>query len=214
VVPDQRILEAYFERRAQLYEQVGENQAGFLARLWWRPLTLYRRLTIEALQGSPCRSVLEIGCGTGHLATALAARGFDVLGLDLSGSMIAIARRRAEELRLVGQARFQVADFDHWTPDSPEVVDFVVALATFDYCRAPEEWLSRIGRLGKELIATFPMPSAWRGTLRAMNASLSGGFRIRTYREPALLALLEQTGYSIHRSTRIGSTLWIHARRR
>jgi SAM-dependent methyltransferase len=38
--------------------------------------------------------VLDVGCGTGQLAAAIAAEGFDVFGVDLSASMVAKARER------------------------------------------------------------------------------------------------------------------------
>jgi SAM-dependent methyltransferase len=39
--------------------------------------------------------VVDLGCGSGILAEQLAARGFEVLGIDLSPAFIALARRRA-----------------------------------------------------------------------------------------------------------------------
>ncbi|MEM7377005.1 MAG: class I SAM-dependent methyltransferase [Pseudomonadota bacterium] len=42
---------------------------------------------------APCR-VLDIGCGTGKLACALAARGHAVTGLDPSDAMLTVARRK------------------------------------------------------------------------------------------------------------------------
>ncbi len=45
-----------------------------------------------------CRGrVLEIGCGTGTNSIWLARQGFDVVGLDISGEAIAIARKRSDE---------------------------------------------------------------------------------------------------------------------
>ncbi len=38
--------------------------------------------------------VIDLGCGSGILSEALSAGGFDVLGIDLSPSMIALARKR------------------------------------------------------------------------------------------------------------------------
>src|SRR5512134_2670429 len=41
--------------------------------------------------------VLEIGCGTGRVTIPLAAAGVDITGLDVSGSMLAEAKRKANE---------------------------------------------------------------------------------------------------------------------
>jgi len=40
-------------------------------------------------------SILELGCGTGRHAELLAAKGFDVVGVDRSEEMLAVARRRS-----------------------------------------------------------------------------------------------------------------------
>jgi SAM-dependent methyltransferase len=41
------------------------------------------------------KTVLDLGCGTGNHALPLAARGFDVIGVDRSESMLAQARKKA-----------------------------------------------------------------------------------------------------------------------
>jgi SAM-dependent methyltransferase len=43
-------------------------------------------------------SVLDAGCGTGRVAIELAARGIDVVGVDLDEPMLAEARRKAPQL--------------------------------------------------------------------------------------------------------------------
>jgi ubiquinone/menaquinone biosynthesis C-methylase UbiE len=40
-------------------------------------------------------SVLELGCGTGRIALALAATGLEITGVDVSAGMLSVARRRA-----------------------------------------------------------------------------------------------------------------------
>lgn len=50
--------------------------------------------------------VIDIGCGTGIAARAFSRAGFDVLGIDASPDMIALARTTAPA------ARFEVAPFD------------------------------------------------------------------------------------------------------
>src|SRR5258706_1380676 len=47
----------------------------------------------EILKANQCSQVLEIGCGTGNLASRLIQNGFRYTGLDLSDEMLAIARR-------------------------------------------------------------------------------------------------------------------------
>ena len=53
-------------------------------------VAFYRMLAAE--RGGP---VLDLGCGTGRLLIPLAGDGFDVVGLDLSASMLARARAKA-----------------------------------------------------------------------------------------------------------------------
>ena len=56
--------------------------------LWMNTLELH-------LEGRPVRRLLDLGCGTGRCAAALAARlGADVIGLDPSANMLAKARMK------------------------------------------------------------------------------------------------------------------------
>ena len=67
----------------------------------------YRRLARET--GGP---ILEVGCGTGRVATALAADGHEVVGIDLSAPMLRLAQHRREALSADAAARlsFHLAD--------------------------------------------------------------------------------------------------------
>ncbi|MCL2708701.1 MAG: class I SAM-dependent methyltransferase, partial [Defluviitaleaceae bacterium] len=47
--------------------------------------------------------VLELGCGTGRVALALAAEGIDVTGLDLSNEMLDIFRAKLEKTQTPGR---------------------------------------------------------------------------------------------------------------
>ncbi|GGI08180.1 class I SAM-dependent methyltransferase [Egicoccus halophilus] len=44
------------------------------------------------------RTVLDAGCGTGRVAIELTARGVEVVGVDVSGSMLSTARTRGPEV--------------------------------------------------------------------------------------------------------------------
>ncbi len=60
----------------------------------------------------PEGTVLDVGCGPGDLAVALAQRGLQVLGIDVVEAAIAQARARADALppEAARRAEFQVAD--------------------------------------------------------------------------------------------------------
>ena len=57
----------------------------------------------------PTGSLLDVGCYTGSEALLLAARGFRVVGVDLSPKMIELARAKAKRQRLTDRTRFEVA---------------------------------------------------------------------------------------------------------
>jgi SAM-dependent methyltransferase len=63
---------------------------------------------VDALELEPGQRVLDVGCGPGRHALALASRGIEVLGVDLSEDFIALARDAAEGEGL--PARFEVGD--------------------------------------------------------------------------------------------------------
>lgn len=78
-----------FATIAPRYDLINDLQSFGLHRWWKRRLV---RLA-EPLAG---RSALDLCCGTGDVAFALAQRGAVVTGLDFSGPMLAVARRRSE----------------------------------------------------------------------------------------------------------------------
>jgi cyclopropane fatty-acyl-phospholipid synthase-like methyltransferase len=70
-----------------------------------RPQPVLVRL---ADQGLVAGSVIDVGCGTGENALHVAARGHDVLGIDLAPTGISRAREKA--LRRGIRAAFEIAD--------------------------------------------------------------------------------------------------------
>jgi magnesium-protoporphyrin O-methyltransferase len=72
----------------------------------------------EDLRG---RRILDAGCGTGALAIEAARRGADVVAIDLSPTLVKLARERAPDLTGGGSIHFchgdmlaeELGDFDH-----------------------------------------------------------------------------------------------------
>jgi SAM-dependent methyltransferase len=69
--------------------------------------------------------IVELGCGSGILAAELSRAGYEVLGFDLSKSMIALARERAPK------ASFRVQSL--WEADLPSCVAVTAIGECFNY---------------------------------------------------------------------------------
>jgi len=81
-----------------------------------------------------CENALEIGCGTGAFARALAKVCSRVVALDLSSEMIRIARSRSGQFN---NLEFQLADAMSWNfPQSH--FDFVCSIATLHHVQQRE----------------------------------------------------------------------------
>jgi SAM-dependent methyltransferase len=63
-------------------------------------LELYRNFAARCGTTAGRTPVLELGCGTGRVALALAQAGFDVVGVDESAAMLALARAHVLEASL------------------------------------------------------------------------------------------------------------------
>lgn len=78
-------------------------------------------------------SVLDAGCGSGRVAIELARHGVDVVGVDVTPSMIAEARRRAPGLEWV--------EADLATLDLDRRFDVVVLAGNVPlFCPPPDRW--------------------------------------------------------------------------
>ena len=93
---------------------------------------------IEMLAPQPGESILDLGCGTGHLSAEIAASGAQVLGVDSSAEMVRTAQANFPHLH------FRVADaraldlgqrFDavfsnavlHWIKETEQALDSIAA---------------------------------------------------------------------------------------
>jgi SAM-dependent methyltransferase len=85
-------------------------------------INFYRLLAGET--GGP---ILDVGCGTGRVATALAADGHEVVGIDLSAPMLRLAEQRREALSADVAARLSFHQADMTTLDLGRDFALVVA---------------------------------------------------------------------------------------
>jgi SAM-dependent methyltransferase len=92
----------------------------------------------------PGGGILEIGPGTGKASVALAARGYQLLGIELGGQLAEVAR---QNLAPFPEAQIIVGDFEGWEPaEADEPFDAVVAFTAFHWV-APEVRYAKPARL-------------------------------------------------------------------
>ena len=99
--------------------------------------------------------MLDLGCGTGELARALAAAGFGVTGCDISAEMLRQAAGTPG--RCAGWVRLE----PHWRalPFASAAFDAVVAASVLEYVAEPATVLAecaRVLRPGGVLLGTVP----------------------------------------------------------
>ncbi|WP_255170978.1 class I SAM-dependent methyltransferase [Natrononativus amylolyticus] len=116
----QRIRRAY-DSLAAGYDRQGETKPA--------NAFLERPATLSLLPDVRDSRVLDAGCGAGHLTRELRERGADVVGLDVSGEMLAYARRRAPD------AAFLRADLQRGLPFGAESFDGIASSLAFHYVR-------------------------------------------------------------------------------
>jgi SAM-dependent methyltransferase len=91
---------------------------------------------------SGARSVLDVGCGTGHFAVWLQRRSLDVIGLDRSPAMLAELRRRHAALPVV------VGDAG-CLPVRSGAVDVALLVTTLEFVERPEAALTEAVRVAQ-----------------------------------------------------------------
>lgn len=105
------------------------------------------------------RRVLDAGCGSGPLATALRDQGAIVCGFDLSPAMVDLARKR-----LGHDSALLVADLAEPLPYEDDTFDVVVSSLALHYLEdwiAPLTELRRILGPGGRLVVSVPHPAAY-----------------------------------------------------
>lgn len=102
-------------------------------------------LLLDAADLAATDRVLDVGCGCGNTTRLAAHRAADVLGVDLSAAMLAVARRRAAEAGL-DNVRFERADAQRTGFEPVDVVMSQLGVMFFDDTAAAFANLHRAGR--------------------------------------------------------------------
>lgn len=95
----------------------------------------------------PAASVLEVGCGPGHLSLRLARESFEVTGLDLDSAMIERARANAVHASDLGRVPTFVVGDVAALPFDDASFDLVVSTFSMHHWSDPTAGLNEIARV-------------------------------------------------------------------
>jgi len=140
----------------------------------WRCSTLGRvtdalekRLLLDRIGPARGLRVLDVGCGDGVLAAALAGRGAEVFGVDASPGMITAARRRARAQQ--ADAHFAVAQAER-LPFASESFDAAVAITVLCFIPDPAAAMDEMARVlkpgGRLILGELGSRSTWAAMRR------------------------------------------------
>ncbi len=126
----------------QLYSQLSEVYAAMYQSFinYEEEFYFYHQLLVK----HHCRSVLEIGCGTGNLAPQFLAAGFAYTGLDLSDDMLSIAKKNHPS------AYFYKDDMRNFTLPK-KVSSAIITGRTISYLLTNEDVLNTFKSINKNL---------------------------------------------------------------
>ncbi len=130
-------LERYFDRTAvEAWKRLTSDAPVGRVRATVRAGREVMRVTILSWLPDDLRGarILDAGCGTGALAIELARRGAQVVGVDVSPTLVGLARERAPTVTGAGEATFAVGDMLN------------PALGGFDYVVAMDSLIHYDGR--------------------------------------------------------------------
>lgn len=123
------------------------NEAAGSYDMWYNSArgAMYDRLEKQAFDrllanDNQGKSLLEIGCGTGHWSRYFSEKGFEVTGIDISEEMINIARGKN-----IPHCCFQMANGRN-LPFADNSFDVAAAITTLEFTENPEKMLSEMVR--------------------------------------------------------------------
>jgi len=132
----------------------------------------YGEEMVSLLDPKPGENILDLGCGTGELTEAIAAKGAEVIGLDHSKQMIDVARESYPNVSFVQESGL--------TYTSPESFDAIFSNAVIHWISPPELVVKRIGenlKKGGRFVAEFGGQGNTKKMITALkNALRSKGF--------------------------------------
>jgi 2-polyprenyl-3-methyl-5-hydroxy-6-metoxy-1,4-benzoquinol methylase len=200
------LVRDYFNREAQRFDAIYENRKPLLQRVVDRA---FRSVVVERFKlirnlapmtGS--WSVLDVGCGSGRYALALAGAGATrVVGVDVAASMIELACQQAVAAGVGDRCDFHTAAFMDF--QTTERFDVSVATGYFDYLEDPLPHLRRMVEVTRgRLFISVPKRLEYRVPVRKLRFAFEHGY-VRFYSRREFEGLARTAGVAPDRLSMI-----------
>ena len=127
-----------------------------LAHRWWDPQSEFRPLHqinplrldyIDRTAGLKARRVLDVGCGGGILAEAMARSGARVKGVDLSDKALKVAQLHSLESRVA--VDYEAVSAEDLAARSPAAYDIVTCMELLEHVPDPASTVRACARLAR-----------------------------------------------------------------
>lgn len=169
-----------------------------------------RRVLLGCLPADLRRTrVLDAGCGTGALSVSAACRGADVVGVDVAGGLVEVARDRAPSFTGHGRIRWEAGDM--LDPALGEFAHVAAMDSLIHY--EPDDLVAALSKLAERtsgsIIFTFAPLTRMLGAMHKVGKAFP-----KSNRSPAIVPIAEDDlrarlaalqGWRIGRTERISS---------
>jgi 2-polyprenyl-6-hydroxyphenyl methylase/3-demethylubiquinone-9 3-methyltransferase len=128
-----------------------------LAHRWWDPTSEFRPLHeinplrlghVERLAGGLSgKRIVDVGCGGGILAEAMASRGASVTGIDLAEKPLKVAKLHALEAR--SEVDYRLVSAEALAAQEPAGYDVVTCMEMLEHVPDPASTVAACARLAK-----------------------------------------------------------------
>lgn len=98
--------------------------------------------TLALTKKDSIKTVLDIGCGPGHLVVKLLEQGKDVTALDIAPNMLSITNERVDSMEL--NSSFETILADYSEHNFPNKFDAISVMGFFDYVQDPVAVLKKL----------------------------------------------------------------------
>ena len=185
-------LDAYAKDFNAIYGNENTLVNGVVNRLFRKSMMLRYEKSLAGCQPIQGKNVIDIGCGPGHYAVALAAQGASrVLGVDFAPGMVEIARKRAESAGVTDRCTFTLGDFLDVSGD--DKFDYAIVMGFMDYIEDAGALMRKVlGVCRGKAFFSFPAdggPLAWQRRLRYRSRCA-----LYMYTEPQIRSLVSALG--------------------